>query len=426
MKICLVKLTLILVLFMTSMVLADDWPQFRGPKRDGKSVETGLLQQWPAGGPELLWTTEEDLGLGWSHPIIVDGTIYVTGVFRPDGAVIALDMEGKLKWKKTYGPEWSRGQPGARTIPTYDEGRLYFFSGIGALYCHDAKTGEQLWSFDAAEKYQGVRPLWAWAESPLIVDNMVICTPGGKLAAMVALDKISGEVIWTTEDLTDKSTYCSPILVERGGKKIIVTMTSKAVIGVEAPNGKILWRDMFSEYQGTRPGDTNPASPIYHDGFIYTTSGYDDGGALLELSTDGNSVRRLWVDETLDNHHGGVVLVDGYIYGSNFLDNKRGNWCCLEFKTGKVMYETTWNNKGSMIYADGLLYCYDDARGNLALVEPDPTEFKVVSSFRITGGTGQHWAHPVISDGKLYIRRGKALMAYDIKAGIPAKVPGNK
>ena len=419
MKIRFCNLTVILVLLMTSMVRSDDWPQFRGPNRDGKSAETGLLKQWPEGGPKLLWTTEEDLGKGWSHPVIANGAIYTLGNFQQDGVLFALDLDGKLKWKKTYGPEWFRSEPGTRSIPTIDGDQIYFFSGVGTLYCHDAKTGAQKWVFNAAEKYQGVRPLWAWAESPLVVDNLVICTPGGQLATMAALHKITGEVIWTTKDLTDKSTYCSPILVERGGKKIIVTMTGKAVIGVEAPNGKILWQDLFSEYQGPKSSDTNPASPIYHDGFIYTTSGYDDGGALLELSTDGMSVTRRWVDKTLDNHHGGGVLVDGYLYGSNFLSNTEGHWCCLEFKTGKIMYETAWHNKGSMIYADGLLYCYDDERGNLALVRPDPAGFEVISSFQITAGSGQHWAHPAISDGRLYIRRGKSIMAYDIKAEIP-------
>ena len=411
------KITLILVLLMTSMAISDDWPQFRGPNRDGKSVEIGLLQQWPDGGPKLLWTTEEDLGVGWSHPIIVNQTIYVTGYFRPEGAIIALDMDGKLKWKKIYGPEWNRSQPGARSIPTFDNDRLYFFSSVGTLYCYDANTGEKKWDLEAAEKYQGAPPRWAFAESPLIVDDKVFCTPGGKLATMVALNKITGEVIWETKELTDGSAYCSPILIERGGNRIIVTMTNKGVVGIDPDSGKLLWKDPFAEYMDAGMGSTNPVSPTYHDGFIYTTAGYHAGGALLRLSPDGTSVTRQWIDTTLDNHHGGVILNDGYIYGSNFLSNEKGNWCCLEFKTGKIMYETTWHNKGSMIYADGLLYCYDDARGNLALVKPDPAGFKVVSSFRVTGGTGQHWAHPVISDGILYIRRGKAIMTYDIKDG---------
>jgi len=364
------KGALFLVLLVFSICLGHDWPQFRGPNRDGKSAETGLLKEWPEGGPRLLWTAQADLGIGFSHPVIAKGMIYTTGVIGKEGVLFALDLEGDLKWKVIYGPEWYRPtRPGTRSIPTVEGDRVYFFSGLGALYCYDAITGAKKWSLDAAAKYQGVRPLWAWAESPLVVDDKVICTPGGKLATMAALDKITGEVIWVTKDLTDKSAYCSPILVERGGKKIIVTMTAKAVVGVEAANGKILWQDMFAEYQGPRISDTNPISPIYHEDFIYTTSGYDDGGALLELSADGTSVRRKWTDKTLDCHHGNVVLVDGYIYGSNFLSNEKGNWVCLDFETGKVMYETTWHNKGSVIYADGMLYCYEDDEGYFALIK---------------------------------------------------------
>ncbi|MCP4710404.1 MAG: PQQ-like beta-propeller repeat protein, partial [Planctomycetes bacterium] len=404
----------------------SNWSQFRGPNRDGKSVETGLLKQWPDGGPKLLWATKEDLGKGWSHPVIANDTIYTLGNFRQDGILFALDMDGQLKWKKTYGPEWYRTRPGTRSVPTIDGDRIYFFSGVGTLYCYDAKNGEQKWVFEAAEKYQGTPPRWAYAESPLIAGDVVFCTPGGKLATMVALNKITGEVIWETKELTDGSAYCSPILINHGGNKIIVTMTNKGVVGIDPASGKLLWKDPFAEYMDARMGSTNPVSPTYHDGFIYTTAGYDAGGALLKLSPDGASVTRQWVDTTLDNHHGGVIIKDGYIYGSNFLSNTEGNWCCLEFKTGKVMYETTWNNKGSMIYADGLLYCYDDERGNLALVKPDPAGFEVVSSFQITQGSGEHWAHPVICDGRLYIRRGKSMMAYDIKAGDSAPVPGDK
>jgi outer membrane protein assembly factor BamB len=224
-------------------------------------------------------------------------------------------------------------------------------------------------------------------------------------------------VIWATEDMTGKSAYCNPILVERGGKKIIITMTAAAVVGVEAAKGEVLWQDLFTDYIEKKPSDTNPVSPLYHDGWIYTTSGYNDGSCMLELSADGTSVTRKWTDETMDCHHGNVVLVDGYIYGSNFLSNTRGKWVCQEWETGKIMYETTWHNKGSVIYADGMLYCYEDNEGYLALVKPDPTEFKPVSFFQITqGNPRKHWAHPVIADGRLYIRHNTALMAYDIKA----------
>ena len=409
------KITLILVFLLTSVSLADDWPQYRGPNRDGKSAETGLMKLWPAGGPQLLWSVTEDLGKGYSSPAIADGMLYITGMFQREGWVFAFDLDGQLQWKQNYGPGWIRSYPGARTIPTIEEDRLYLTSGMGVVNCYNAKTGEKIWSTDANKDFQGQTVSWGWAESPLIVDDKVICTPGGRLATLVALDKMTGKVVWSTKELTEKPAYCSPILVRRGGNKIIVTQTAASLVGVDAANGNLLWQDKFTEWQGRRPGDINPPSQVYYNGGVYVTSGYDDGGALIELSPDGKTATRKWIDKTLDNHHGCVVLVDGYIYGSNWLSNTRGNWVCLDFKTGKVMYETTWINKGSIIYADGMLYCYEEGQGTLGLVKPDPSGFELVSSFKITQGTAEHWAHPVISDGRMYIRHGNALMAYDIK-----------
>ena len=209
--------------------------------------------------------------------------------------------------------------------------------------------------------------------------------------------------------------YCSPILVERGGFKIIVTMLGEHFVGIDASNGKTLWKDAFEDYQDD-PDDINPVSPVYFNGSIYTTSGYDDGGALYDLSEDGLSITRRWTDETLDVHIGGVVLVDGYIYGANWENNSKGNWVCLEWETGKVMYEKKWINKGSIISADGMLYCYTEKKGEVGLVKANPKRFELISSFKLPLGDGQRWAHPAISDGRLYMRRGEALMVYDIKA----------
>jgi len=193
-------------------------------------------------------------------------------------------------------------------------------------------------------------------------------------------------------------------------------MTAKSVVGIDAENGKVLWQDKFKEYQ-RKPKAINPVTPIYYDGCIYATSGYDDGGAMLKLSPDGTKVTRKWVDTALDCHHGGVVLVDGYIYGANWDGNEAGNWLCLDWDTGKVMYEKEWlGSKGSITYADGMLYCYEEEEGTIALVKASPKGFDIVSSFKVTKGEDEHWGHPVIYNGRLYIRHGDTLMAYDIKA----------
>ncbi|KPK77363.1 MAG: hypothetical protein AMJ79_03515 [Phycisphaerae bacterium SM23_30] len=407
----------VLVLWAATMSGADDWPQFRGPNRDGKSAETGLLKEWPMGGPELLWSVQEDLGQGYSSLAIADGMVYTAGRFGKEGVVFAFDLDGELKWKQNYGPEWTGDHPGTRTTPTIEEDRLYLISGMGAVHCYESKTGKKIWTTDAVKELQGQMASWGWAESPLIIDDKVICTPGGRLGTMAGLDKMTGEVVWSTKGLSELGSYCSPICAERNGKKIIVTQTAVSVIGVDAATGKVLWQDKFTDYQGRRPQDINPVSPLYHDGGIFVTSGYNDGGAMLVLSADGNAITRKWTNQTLDNHHGNVVLVDGYIYGSNWLSNTRGNWVCLDWRTGKVMYEYSWNrNKGAIIYADGMLYCYNENTGELALVKADPKEFKIISSFNIPRSSEKiWWAHPAIADGRLYVRQEKDLFCYDIK-----------
>ena len=404
---------LILTILLTGGVcLADDWPQFRGPNRSGKSAETGLLKKWPGAGPKLLWSVG-GLGIGFSSVAVADGFIYTTGMLNGEGFLFAYDLAGNLKWKVSYGPEWQRSHRGTRTIPTVDDSRVYVFSGTGVLACFDTKTGKEKWTVDTVKKFGGKNIMWGIAESVLIVGANAICTPGGKDASVVALDKITGQTVWTSKGLSERSSYCSPALIETGNAKLIVTMLERSVVGLDIKTGRVLWKDRIKEGIGRH---NHPVTPLYHDGYIYITAGYDKGGVKYRLSADGTKISKKWEDATLDVHHGGVVLVDGYLYGANWNSNARGDWACLDWANGKVMYETRWNgNKGSIIYADGMLYCYDENTGDLALVKASPKGFEIVSSFRITEGSGKHWAHPAISDGRLYIRHGDALMAYDIK-----------
>jgi outer membrane protein assembly factor BamB len=409
-----VKLSIFFLILISNLLFAADWYQWRGPNRDGVSGETGLLQSWPEQGPKLLWSLEE-LGDGFSSPSIYEGTIYLTGMVEKQGTLFALDLDGKIIWKQTYGPVWKRSYPESRSTPYVDGDAVYVISGMGKVICFDAKTGHQKWAVQAVEKFGGEYHNWGIAESPLIDGGKVFCTPGGKDASIVALDKKTGETIWTTNGLSEKASYCSPIIIVRGGKRILVTQLEKSLVGVDSETGNVLWKDSYSEYS-EKPKAINPVTPIYHDNQIYVTSGYDDKGAMLELSGDGTRVTRKWTDQTLDCHHGGVVLWDGHIFGSNWYNNRDGKWVCLDWDTGKVMYETEWHSKGSVIVADGMLYCYEESRGNVGLIKATPDGFNVVGSFKVPLGKGQHWAHPVISDGRLYIRHGAALMVYDIMA----------
>jgi outer membrane protein assembly factor BamB len=385
-----------------------DWPQWRGYNRDGISKETGLMKKWPEGGPEMLWSVG-GLGKGYSTVSITDGLIYTTGMIDKRGVLFAFDMDGKLAWKRNYGPEWDRSYESSRSTPTVDEGNVYVISGKGSIACFEAAKGEPLWAKNVFQDYGGEYGNWGIAESPLIVDDKVIVTPGGKKASVVALDKKTGSVIWASESIDERSAYCSPMLVQRGGRKIIITML-ESLIGIDADTGEILWKHKHGKK------DINPITPVYSDSMVYATSGYDDGGVMVELNQDGSAIKLKWEDETLDSHHGGVVLVDGYIYGSSWRGNSNGNWVCLDWNSGKVMYDHSWIGKGCLTYADGMLYCYEEKEGTVGLVKAAPDKFEVISSFKVPMGSDHHWAHPVVCGGRLYIRHGDVLMAYDIKA----------
>ena len=392
--------------------LGADWPQFRGLNRDGKSPETGLLKQWPEGGPRLLWSVE-DLGHGYTSVAVSNGKLYTTGLERQTGYLYVYDLNGNRLWKKSYGPGWSGGHAGTRSTPTLDDGLVYVLSGHGLLSCFDIETKERKWMVDIRGKFKARELHWGITESLLIVDDKIICTPGGKRGAVVALNKKTGKTVWVCKDIDEASAYCSPILIERGGRKLVVTMTADHLIGVDAGNGKLLWKHPHDANY-----DIHAVSPVYEDGRIYITSGYGGTrGAMLELSKAGSRLMRKWTDSNLDCHHGGVVVHDGFIYGASH-ENAGGKWFCLNLATGKVAGEIDGVGKGSVAYADGMLYGYDEKGGKVGLIKASPDDFRLVSSFVVEHGSGQwYWAHPSIAGGRLYIRHGKALMAYDISAG---------
>jgi outer membrane protein assembly factor BamB len=397
---------------------AQDVVQWRN-NRDGIYPETGLMKTWPEKGPPLLWHNDK-VGDGYSSPIAVKGKLYLTGSSNSREFVTCLDLQGKQVWRTEYADGWTQTYPEARTTPTWVDGKLYVISGDGVAAAVDAETGKLIWASKVWEKYQGDFGRWGGSESPLVVDGLVICTPTGEATTMVALKATDGSLAWKTSSLKDQGAYVSPILIEHNGKRQIVGVGGKNIFGVNPANGKIEWQ---FDYLGTFfQNDGNPDrwvincnSPIYKDGRIFVTSGYDHAGVMLQLNQDATAVTLEWKTDVLDTHHGHVVLVDGYLYGSNWLSNSEGNWVCLDWKTGKKMYEVEWNNKGSTIFADGMLYCYEEKRGNLALVEATPKGFTVSGTLTITQGSKSHWAHPIISNGVLYLRRGHAMMAYNLR-----------
>lgn len=406
---------------LSKFLLAQNVTEWRGYERSGIYNEENLLQSWKEQGPPVLWNATS-IGKGYSSTIIVDSTIYVTGMKDSTDYVTALNNKGEILWQVPFGPSWNQSFNDTRCTPTYNNSKLYVISGLGTIACIDATKGNKIWTLNATEKFSGICGTWGVCESMLIVDDKLIFTPAGPKTTMVALNKENGSVVWTSESINDTGAYVSPKLINLGQKKIIVTALSNNLIGVDATNGKILWKYLYSKLKPEEslkvwPGapQTNTITPLYKDGYLYITGGYNHVGAMFKLSDDANNIELIWTDTTLDCHHGGVVLLDGYIYGSNWIDNRNGNWCCIEWKTGKPIYDTKWFTKGSIISANNMLYCYDE-KGNLGLVKPNPLKFDLVSNFKVTYGTGPHWAHPVICKGILYIRHGDALIAYDIKA----------
>ena len=390
------------------IAVAGDSPQFRGPNRDGKFDEQGLLKAWPQNVPPIVWVAK-GLGKGYSSASVAKGKIYVSGMLEDQaGYIFVLNSDGVLEKKIPYGNETvDKEAPGPRSTPTIDGDRLYILSGLGVVYCIDLAKGTKMWEVNILERFKAENNTWTLAESLLVDGDRVICTPGGPDAGVVALNKMTGETIWATKGLSDKASYCSPQIYDHKGRRILLTETAKLVVCIDAATGALLWtHDHITAY------DIHAVTPIYHDGLVYFTGGYGSGGGALELSPDGSSVTEKWTDKNLDCQHDGVVLVDGYLYGTG---HKKGELMCLEMATGKLMWSAKDVTQGVVVYADGMLYVYEGPKaGIVSLVKAAPGGFERSGQFTVTEGTDKHWAHPTIANGRLYIRHGDALIAYNL------------
>jgi outer membrane protein assembly factor BamB len=391
---------------------------WREVNRSGISAETGLLKSWPEGGPALIWSNTS-LPKGHSSVTFGNNTIYLTGLEEPNDVLLALDATGKVKWKTPYGRFWEQSYPESRCTPVVDGERVYVSSGFGDLACINGISGEIIWQVKASEVYGGTYGSWGIAESPLIDGEKLYFTTGGPNTTTIALNKNTGDLIWKSESINDPASYLSPILFDKAGTRIMVNITPRFIFAIDVADGKLLWKVNHREALGNKDINDNGqilcVTPVISGDMIYMTGAYDYGGVMIDIGDDGKNAMVVWTDKVLDVHHGGVVEVDGYIYGSNWRNNGDGSWCCIEWNTGQTMWENHWNNKGSIIAADGMLYIYDERRGTVGLLRPDPSKFDLVSSFNFKGGSGPYWAHPVIHNGVLYLRHGEALNAYDIR-----------
>lgn len=391
--------------------VAPFWPQFHGAKGDNVSTDTGLLAKWPEVGPKLLWTVE-GLGQGYASVSIDGERIYTAGDLGKLNVITAINMEGRVQWRFENGLSWLESVPGSRGTPAVARGRVYHENAHGSVVCLDAKTGHKIWGRSLPQEFGGRCGAWGYGDSLVVHGRRVICCPGGD-TAMVALDVKTGKTVWKSPSSGEQAGYATPIFVEYRGLRMILTMSEKSLIGINADTGDLLWR--FEHYNPSYVA--NCVMPIYHEGRIYISYGYGKGSVLLKINASGKTVavQPVWRTENLDNRHGGVILLNGFIYGASQWTNK-GRWACLEWDTGQLRYAEPGVGEGSLTCAEGMLYTLSEQR-KVGLVKATPTGHELISQFDLPeGGGGPTWAHPVVCGGRLYIRHGDRLYAYDLRA----------
>ena len=394
-----------------------DWPTWRGTDRTGVSKETGLMQKWPESGPPLQWTVD-GIGGGYSSVSVADGNIYTLSQMDGSQQIVCISIEGNVKWKT---PISKNGQPNC--TPTIDDGLVYAIGRHGTLAAVKAENGEKVWSVDFASDFGGkMMSQWGFSESPLVDGEKLICTPGGPTAMIVALNKKTGKLIWKTpmqpggSKGQDGAGYSSVVIGNMGGVRQYITLVGRGVISVDAATGRPLW-----QYEKVANGTANVPTPIVSGNYVFCSSGYGDGGsALLQIQKKGRnfSAREVYHYEAreVQNHHGGMVLIDGFIYMGH--GHNKGLPMCLEMRTGKIKWGGKIRGEGdgsaAIVAADGQIY-FRYENGKMALVEANPMSYKVNGAFTLPSRNGKSWPHPVISDGRLYIRDQHQLHCFDIK-----------
>ncbi|TWU33368.1 PQQ-binding-like beta-propeller repeat protein [Novipirellula artificiosorum] len=413
---------------LCNVVEAEDWLQWRGQDRANHSPETGLFEAWPEDGPELAWMAE-GLGSGYANVSVAGNRIYTSGDLEDSQSVIAVDAtDGSILWKTAITESVPKhGYPGSRTTPTIDDNRLYMVSSDGKIVCLDVSNGDKIWSRDFSDWNGKMMSGWGFSESPLVDGNKVICTPGGDKGMVVALDKTTGEEIWvcTMSDPTPENDgkplkegagYSSPIITNGGGVKQYVQLVGRGLIGIRAEDGKLLW-----QYNRVANDTANVPTAVIDGEYVFTSTGYNTGSALLKLVAAGTNdvdVEEVYwlTGRTLQNKHGGMTLIDGYIYCGH--GNGQGMPTCVDMATGEITWgpeRAKGKGEASLIHADGhILYRRED--GTIMLTKVNPEELEIVSVFEPAYQEGKSWAHPVIADGKLYLREQDKLMCYKLKA----------
>ena len=411
---------LTIVIFSSPILLSADWFAFRGADGNGKSPDTGLLKQWSPNGPKLLWQVNF-IGYGYSGVTVSGDRIYISGNATRNGQertmIFCLDQDGKLVWERENGPAHAEARlyPGTRGTPTIDGDYVYDISPLGEVACFNAKTGEKIWNRNIMTDHHAPMPRWHLGHSVIVDGDRLITPVGGTKTSAIAMNKRTGETIWeaapaTTDD--SPTGYTTPYLFEFEGTRVVVVMSNVSVLGLDPNTGKTLFTFPWRNDRGV-----HCTMPIYHNGHLFLSTGYEGGTSKLfrlTKNTDGTiATTEIWSEPRFNNHHGGVILVGNHVYGTSH----NGTWCSINFMTGEVGYLSRTAGKGSVHYADGLLYGLTENDRTVLLIKPEPEQFVLLSSFTLPNEvTGPSWAHPVVIGGKMYLRHGQYLYCYDVKA----------
>lgn len=395
-----VRIAATVACFLLLQTLSAQWPQWRGPNRDGYCTETNLLKSWPAEGPKLVWSSDT-IGEGFSSAIIEDKVVYTTGKRDSSEIMTALDFNGKMIWQTELGKALKADWPESRCTPTFYKNKLYAVTNAGKLTCLDSKTGKLEWESNVLKNMEGVSSFNGFGESPLVIDDKVILSPCGKKTTIIALNYTNGSTIWSSESINDTNNYVNPFVIQNNDKKAIITSTNNYIVAVDAGSGKILWKDKAGLSIVPLPGEKKVYFPSYK------------GGIMMSVSDDLTSYNYLWNDTLKSSYMGGVVKIGDKAFGT--LDRPGKGIYCMDLKTGMVRALNKELNYACLLAADGMIYSYEDQNGRVCLIKPNENSIDIVSSFKVKQGKGPNLAHPVIANGLLFIRHGKYLMAYDVK-----------
>jgi outer membrane protein assembly factor BamB len=394
----------LMLVFLAAGGYSQEVLQWRGADRTGCYHETGLLRNWPVAGPTLSWEFDS-IGNGYGSPVITTSMIYVNGEIDTISYLFALDRKGKFLWKAPIGREWTLNYPGTRNTPTIVNDLVYVTAGLGTVACLDARTGEKRWSVDMVSDFHAPVTRFGFSESLAVSGNTVFCSPGNPDTNVVALDRFTGKIKWISKGLGQMTSYCSPSIISLPGLEILVTFSKSALLGIDTRDGTLLW-----SHKQDGEGDVHINTPLFDNGFIYYITGDGNGSVKLQLSADGKAITEVWRNPACDNTMGCFIKLNSYIYTASY--GKR-YWYTLDVNTGMITDSVKFD-KGVTIFADSMLYCYNE-KGQMGLFKPNGPHMEAVSSFKITRGTKAHYAHPVICEGVMYVRHGRSLLAYDVK-----------